>query len=46
MENAATLRRQAAFCMRLSQFCLDRLFADRLRTMAAGFHASFDDRIR
>jgi hypothetical protein len=38
MENVAYLRRQAAFCLRLSQFCQDDPFAERLRTMAAGLH--------
>jgi hypothetical protein len=38
MENAAYLRRQAALCLRLSGFCLDPPVAERLRTMAAGFH--------
>jgi hypothetical protein len=38
MENTSYLRRQAAFCLRLSRFCSDRPMAEHLRFMAAGFH--------
>jgi hypothetical protein len=38
MENTAYLRRQAAFCLWLSQFCHDEPVAEHLRIMAAGFH--------
>ena len=38
MDNAASLRRQAEFYVRLSRFCVDELFAELLRTMAAGSH--------
>jgi hypothetical protein len=38
METATYLRRQAAFCLRLSEFCTDDPMADRLRFQAADYH--------
>jgi len=38
MENSGYLRRQAAFCLRLSQFCSDPPIATHLRFQAAQFH--------
>jgi hypothetical protein len=38
METTALLRRQAAFCLRLSDFCSDGLMADHLRSKAAEYH--------
>jgi hypothetical protein len=39
MENTAYLRRQALFCLRLSQLCSDdRPLADHLRGKAAEYH--------
>jgi hypothetical protein len=38
MENSAYLRRQAAFCLRLSEFCSDPPVAAHLRVKAAQFH--------
>jgi hypothetical protein len=38
MENTAYLRRQATFCLRLSQLCSDPPLAEYLRFRAAEFH--------
>ena len=38
METSSYLRRQAAFCLRLSDFCSDELVADHLRSKAADYH--------
>jgi len=38
MESTSYLRRQAAFCLRLSDFCGDELIADHLRSKAADYH--------
>ena len=38
METTAYLRRQAAFCLRLSELCSDRPIADHLRFKAADYH--------
>ena len=38
MEVASFLRRQAAFYLRLSEFCSDGHLADQLRSQAADFH--------
>lgn len=38
MENTAYLRRQALFCLRLSQLCPDDPLADHLRRKAAEYH--------
>jgi hypothetical protein len=38
MENTPSLRRQAAFCLRLSEFCSDELLANHLRFKAAEYH--------
>jgi hypothetical protein len=38
MENTAYLRRQAALCLRLSEFCSDPPISEHFRFMAAGFH--------
>jgi len=38
MEKTALLRRQAAFCLRLSDFCSDTVFANHLRFRAADYH--------
>jgi hypothetical protein len=39
MEHTAYLRRQAEFCLNLSRFSSDRPLTERLRNMAAEFHA-------
>lgn len=39
MENTPYLRRQAAYCLRLSQFCSNDPAAERFSAMAAEFHA-------
>ena len=38
METTSYLRRQAAFCLRLSDFCDDELVANHLRSKAADYH--------
>jgi len=38
METTAYFRRQAAFCLRLSDFCSDAQMADHLRFKAAEYH--------
>jgi hypothetical protein len=38
MATTFQLRRQAAFCLRLSEFCSDELVANRLRSQAADYH--------
>jgi len=38
METTSYLRRQAAFFLRLSEFCCDQPTADRLRFTAADYH--------
>jgi len=38
MENASFLRRQAEFCLRLSQLCTDALVIDHLTRKAAQYH--------
>jgi len=38
METTSYLRRQAAFCLRLSEHCSDALVADHLRSQAATYH--------
>jgi hypothetical protein len=38
METTSYLRRQAAFCLRLSDFCSDEQIADHLRCKAADYH--------
>jgi hypothetical protein len=38
METTSYLRRQAAFWLRLSDFCSDELIADHLRSKAADYH--------
>ena len=38
METPSCLRRQAAFCLRLSDFCSDELVANHLRSQAADYH--------
>ena len=38
MENTIHLRRQAAFCLRLSRLCPDDLLADHLTRKAAEYH--------
>jgi hypothetical protein len=38
METPSYLRRQAAFCLRLSDFCSDELVANHLRSQAADYH--------
>jgi hypothetical protein len=38
MDAAPYLRRQAAFYLRLSEFCSDGHLADQLRSQAADFH--------
>ena len=38
MENTTHLRRQAAFCLRLSRLCPDDLLADHLTRKAAEYH--------
>jgi len=38
MENTSDLRRRAALCLRLSDFCSDPLLADYLRFKAADYH--------
>ena len=38
MEMTAYFRRQAAFCLRLSDFCSDSHMADHLRFKAAEYH--------
>jgi hypothetical protein len=38
MENAIFLRRQAVFCLRLSQLCPDALVVDHLTRKAAQYH--------
>jgi hypothetical protein len=38
MENTPSLRRQAAFCLRLSEFCCDELLANHLKFKAADYH--------
>jgi hypothetical protein len=38
MENASFLRRQAEFCLRLSQLCTDALVVDHLTRKAAQYH--------
>jgi len=49
METTSYLRRQAAFWLRLSDFCSDELIANHLRSKAADYHqralwAEFDIR--
>jgi hypothetical protein len=38
METTASLRRQAAFCLRLSEFCSDEVLANHLQFKAAEYH--------
>ena len=38
METTVYFRRQAAFCLRLSDLCADELIADHLRSQAADYH--------
>jgi len=38
METTSYLRRQAAFWLRLSDFCSDELMANHLRSKAADYH--------
>jgi hypothetical protein len=38
MENTPSLRHQAAFCLRLSEFCCDELLANHLKFKAADYH--------
>jgi hypothetical protein len=38
METTDYLRRQAAFCLRLSELCSDKPIADHLRFKAADYH--------
>jgi hypothetical protein len=38
MENTAYFRRQALFCLRLSEFCSDPPLAEHLRFKAAEYH--------
>jgi len=38
MENASFLRRQAEFCLRLSELCPDDLVVDHLTRKAAQYH--------
>jgi hypothetical protein len=38
METTLYFRRQAAFCLRLSDFCCDERVADHLRFQAADYH--------
>jgi hypothetical protein len=38
METTSVLRRQAAFCLRLSQLCPDALVVDHLTRKAAQYH--------
>jgi hypothetical protein len=38
METTASLRRQAAFCLRLSEFCSDEVLANHLQSKAAEYH--------
>ena len=38
METTSFFRRQAAFCLRLSDFCSDELIANHLRSQAADYH--------
>jgi hypothetical protein len=38
MEDHRQLRRQAEFCLRLSERCNDDLFANHMRFMAADYH--------
>jgi hypothetical protein len=38
METTVYFRRQAAFCLRLSDLCADELIADHLRSKAADYH--------
>ena len=38
METTSHLRRQAAFCLRLSDFCSDAVLANHLRFQAADYH--------
>jgi hypothetical protein len=38
METTSYFRRQAAFCLRLSDFCSDQMIANHLRYKAADYH--------
>ena len=38
LETTSYFRRQAAFCLRLSEFCSDQLVANHLRFKAADYH--------
>jgi hypothetical protein len=38
METTTSLRRQAAFCLRLSEFCCDEVLANHLQFKAAEYH--------
>ena len=38
METTASLRRRAAFCLRLSEFCCDEVLANHLQVKAAEYH--------
>jgi len=38
MDNTARLRRQAEFCLRLSQFCSDQPMSQHLSFLAARYH--------
>jgi hypothetical protein len=38
METTALFRRQAALCLRLSDFCSDEQIANHLRSKAADYH--------
>ena len=37
-DSSVHLRRQAAFCLRLSDFCADEVIANHLRSQAAEYH--------
>lgn len=38
METTSSLRRQAAFCLRLSELCADTVLANHLQSKAAQYH--------